>query len=164
MMQESTRASADPLPPGDETVTRDVMSREKRSAFMSRIRGKDTGPERMLAALFRSHRFKFEQHVRELPGRPDFVFRTRRLVVLVDGDFWHGWRFPLWAHKLSPFWCTKIASNRARDARNMRKLRRAGWKVVRVWEHQLETNPARVFDGLLETLRSLQTSRLPREQ
>lgn len=118
----------------------------------------------MLAALFRSHRFKFEQHVRELPGRPDFVFRTRRLVVLVDGDFWHGWRFPLWAHKLSPFWCTKIASNRARDARNMRKLRRAGWKVVRVWEHQLETNPARVFDGLLETLRSLQTSRLPREQ
>jgi DNA mismatch endonuclease, patch repair protein len=136
-----------------EATSRDVMSPEKRSALMSRIRGKDTGPERALAAFLRSHRFKFDQHVRELPGRPDFVFWSRRLVVVVDGDFWHGWRFPLWAHKLSPFWRAKIAGNRERDARNMRKLRRAGWKVVRIWEHQLDTDPKRVFSQLLETLR-----------
>lgn len=154
-MQKSTRGSVGPIDMEMKPVTRDVMSPAKRSALMSRIRGKDTGPERMLAEVFRAHRFKFEQHARDLPGRPDFVFRTRMLVVLVDGDFWHGWRFPQWEHKLAPFWRAKIAGNRARDARNMRKLRRAGWNVVRVWEHQLDQDADRVFKQLLSTLRWL---------
>lgn len=121
---------------------------------MGRIRGKDTGPERVVAAVLRAHRFKFEQHARDLPGRPDFVLRSRRLVILVDGDFWHGWRFPAWEHKLSPFWHAKIAANRARDARNIRKLRRAGWTVVRVWEHQLERSAEAVCDRLIDLIRT----------
>jgi len=138
----------------DARERRDVMSAAKRSQLMGRIRGKDTGPERILAALLRAHGFKFEQHAPDLPGRPDFVFRGRRLVILVDGDFWHGWRFPAWEHKLSPFWHAKIAATRARDARNIRKLRRSGWMVVRVWEHQLERNPRSVCDRLLCLLRA----------
>lgn len=130
------------------------MSAEKRSQLMGRIRGKDTGPERIVAALLRAHRFKFEQHARDLPGRPDFVFRSRLLVILVDGDFWHGWRFPAWEHKLAPFWRGKIAANRARDARNIRRLRRAGWMVVRVWEHQLKRSNPAVRDRLLRILRA----------
>lgn len=126
---------------------------------MGRIRGKDTGPERIVAAMLRSARFKFEQHVRDLPGRPDFVFRNHGLVVLVDGDFWHGWRFPAWEHKLSPFWHQKIAANRARDVRNIRKLKRAGWRVVRIWEHQLERDEAAVFARLLATLRACDAQR-----
>lgn len=133
---------------------RDVMSADKRSLLMGRIRGKDTGPERVVGALLAAHRFKFEQHARDLPGRPDFVFRRRRLVILVDGDFWHGWRFPAWEHKLSPFWHAKIAANRVRDARNIRKLRRSGWMVVRVWEHELERSSRRVRDRLLTLLRA----------
>lgn len=121
---------------------------------MGRIRGKNTGPERIVAAFLAVHRFKFEQHVRDLPGRPDFVFRSRRLVILVEGDFWHGWRFPTWEHKLSPFWHAKIAANRARDARNIRKLRKLGWMVVRVWEHQLERSTQAVCDRLLDVLRT----------
>lgn len=119
----------------------DIMSAEKRSALMARIKGRDTGPERLLAGMLRRTRRRFETHVRDLPGRPDFVFRRARVAVFVDGDFWHGWRFPCWRLKLSEKWETKIKTNMARDARNHAKLRRSGWIVIRVWEHQMERNP-----------------------
>ena len=116
----------------------DIMSPEKRSAVMSRIRGRDTGPERAMADAFTSRGLTWESQVRELPGRPDFVFREDRVAVFVDGDFWHGWRFPQWRDKLSEKWEAKIDATRHRDARNHRRLRRMGWKVVRVWEHQIK--------------------------
>ena len=113
------------------------MSPEKRSAVMSRIRGKDTGPERTIAAALSALGLKWERHAPDLPGRPDFVFRGRRLAIFVDGDFWHGWRFPQWRDKLSEKWEAKIEGNRQRDVRNRRRLQRMGWKVVRLWEHQV---------------------------
>ena len=116
----------------------DIMSPETRSAVMSRIRGKNTGPERTLAAAMAEEGWEWEPHARDLPGRPDFVFREAGVVVFVDGDFWHGWRFPQWRDKLSEEWEAKIEANRRRDARNHRALRRKGWKVVRVWEHQVK--------------------------
>lgn len=64
------------------------------------------------------------------------------MAVFVDGDFWHGWRFPQWQAKLTNFWREKIHATRCRDLRNFRKLRRMGWKVVRIWEHQLASAPA----------------------
>lgn len=105
---------------------------------MSRIRGRDTGPERAMAAAFMARGLNWESHVRELPGRPDFVFRAERVAVFVDGDFWHGWRFPQWREKLSDKWEDKIEATRRRDARNHQRLRRMGWKVVRIWEHQID--------------------------
>lgn len=130
------------------------MSPEKRSALMARIRGKGTGPEKTMAAAFSSIGLVWEEHVRELPGCPDFVFRETHVAVFVDGDFWHGWRFAQWRDKLSEKWEAKIEANRRRDARNHRRLRRMGWKVVRLWEHQVEKSPmkclARVMDELLK--------------
>lgn len=119
------------------TYNGDIMSAEKRSAVMARIKGKDTEPERRLAAILAKLGLSWESHARDLPGRPDFVFREKRIAVFVDGDFWHGWRFPQWRHKLSEKWAAKIEGNRRRDNRNHRRLRRMGWKVVRLWEHQL---------------------------
>ncbi|MBF0182337.1 MAG: DUF559 domain-containing protein [Magnetococcales bacterium] len=84
---------------------------------------------------------EFDRHVGDLPGRPDFVFRNARVIVFVDGDFWHGWRFPLWRDKLSEKWEAKIDATRKRDQRNHRRLRHMGWKVVRLWEHQIERDP-----------------------
>lgn len=107
---------------------------------MSRIRGKDTGPEKAVAAGLSSLGLEWESHVRTLPGRPDFVFAAARVALFVDGDFWHGWRFPLWRDKLSEKWEAKIEATRRRDARNHRELRRMGWKVVRLWEHQIESD------------------------
>lgn len=113
------------------------MSPEKRSAVMARIKGKDTGPEQRMAAVLAELGLSWESHSRDLPGRPDFVFREEKLAVFVDGDFWHGWRFPQWRDKLSEKWEAKINGNRRRDVRNHRRLRRMGWKVVRLWEHQV---------------------------
>ena len=101
---------------------------------------------------------RFEAQVRDLPGRPDFVFRRARVAVFVDGDFWHGWRFPQWADKLSEAWEAKIAANRARDVRNHRKLRRQGWTVVRIWEHQLNTSLDREIVRILQALKDARNS------
>ena len=132
---------------------RDVMSPEKRSALMSRIRGRDTGPERAMAALLVAMGLPYETQVRTLPGRPDFVLPELRLVVLVDGDFWHGWRFAEWSSKLAPSWRDKIAANIRRDRRNRAALRAAGWHVMRVWQHQIERSPANVRRRLRARLR-----------
>jgi DNA mismatch endonuclease (patch repair protein) len=116
----------------------DIMSQEKRSALMSRIKGRDTGLERAVADALRQHGLAWEAHRRDLPGCPDFVFGDARLALFVDGDFWHGWRFAAWRNKLSELWEAKIEGNVKRDQRNRRRLRRLGWKVLRLWEHQIE--------------------------
>ena len=121
--------------------SRDIMSPEKRSALMSRIRGKDTGPEKLMADMLLSLNVEYESHCSDLPGRPDFVFRQLKLAIFVDGDFWHGWRFSVWRHKLTGGWEQKIEQTRRRDARNHARLRRAGWTVVRFWEHSVKKNP-----------------------
>jgi DNA mismatch endonuclease (patch repair protein) len=108
---------------------------------MARIRGKNTGPERLMAEMLCSFDLSFESHCGDLPGRPDFVFRDIKLVIFVDGDFWHGWRFPLWRHKLTGKWEQKIEETRKRDRRNHSRLRRSGWRVVRFWEHHVVSEP-----------------------
>jgi DNA mismatch endonuclease (patch repair protein) len=116
----------------------DIMSAKTRSAVMARIKGKDTGPERLMLKALSLKGVRCENHAKDLPGRPDLVFRDRRLAVFVDGDFWHGWRFSIWRDKLSEKWERKIESNRRRDLRVHRSLRRTGWRVIRIWEHQIE--------------------------
>src|SRR2546422_1051919 len=116
----------------------DNLTREQRSYCMSRVRGRDTGLERKVAEALRRSGLRFRRYVRTLPGRPDFVFPESNVPVFVDGAFWPGSRFPAWRVSMSPFWRAKIDKNRLRDARNFRRLRRAGWRVVRLWQHQLE--------------------------
>ena len=113
------------------------MSPETRSRVMSRIRAGTPNQSGWVAKGLRDEGLEWEGHVGDLPGRPDFVFRRERVAVFVDGDFWHGWRFPTWRKKLSPNWEEKIEATKRRDQRNHRKLRRMGWIVVRVWEHQV---------------------------
>jgi len=120
---------------------------------MSKIRGKDTGPERALAAAMAEKGWEWESQARDLPGRPDFIFRDAKVAVFVDGDFWHGWRFPQWRDKLSEKWEAKIKANRRRDARNHRALRRAGWKVIRVWEHQIAKEISRAIERIQTAMR-----------
>lgn len=120
----------------------DIMSPETRSRVMSRIRGRDTGPERVVELILQDLGADFETHVRSLPGRPDFVLVNFSLCIFVDGDFWHGYRFPEWRLKLSAAWDEKIEKNIRRDTQNRRLLRAAGWQVLRIWEHQLKMNPS----------------------
>ncbi len=126
--------------PGPRRHKGDIMSPKKRSALMARIKGKNTGPERRIAAALDGLGLHYECHPGDLPGRPDFVFRGERVALFIDGDFWHGWRFPAWRDKLSEKWEAKIDANRRRDLRNHRRLRRSGWKVLRIWEHQVRSD------------------------
>lgn len=127
----------------------DVFSVEKRSAVMARIRGsgnKDT--ELRMVALFRAHRITGWRRGVTLLGKPDFVFNRDRLVVFVDGCFWHGCPKPKHAplpKNRSEWWLAKLSRNKERDKLVTRTLRKAGWRVLRVWECDLRTeNWARI--------------------
>jgi DNA mismatch endonuclease (patch repair protein) len=124
---------------------------------MARIKGRNTGPELTIEKLLQERGLEFDRCCGDVSGRPDFVFRDLSVAVFVDGDFWHGYRFSLWKHKLSAKWREKIALNRARDKKNFTALRRRGWKVVRIWEHQIERNPVRCADRVCAAIASRST-------
>ena len=118
----------------------DVFTKKKRSAVMAAIRSHgNKGTELKLISIFRSHGITGWRRRQPLPGKPDFVFRRERLAVFVDGCFWHGCRW----HCRRPstnkaFWVNKISRNAARDRKTNLVLRKAGWKVLRIWEHSLK--------------------------
>jgi DNA mismatch endonuclease (patch repair protein) len=110
---------------------------------MGCIKGMDTKPEKIVQTMLEALGAEFVAHDHTLPGRPDFVLWQHSLCIFVDGDFWHGWRFDTWRIKLSESWEAKIAANRRRDELVRRRLRRAGWQVLRIWEHQIRHAPDR---------------------
>lgn len=117
----------------------DRLTAEHRSWNMSRIRSKDTAPERAVRSSLHRAGLRFRLHDRTLPGTPDIVLRKHKIVVLVHGCFWH--RHPRCRYAYAPksrpeFWEAKFAANIARDARIRAALRRLGWTVVVVWECQ----------------------------
>lgn len=116
----------------------DNLTPEQRSYCMSRIKGTDTGLEVCVRSALHKRGLRFRKHAKELPGRPDIVFNRARIVVFIDGDFWHGYRFPSWEHKVSDFWKKKIYKNRERDKKTHKKLRRMGWTVIRLWQHAVK--------------------------
>jgi DNA mismatch endonuclease (patch repair protein) len=107
---------------------------------MSRVRNRNTDIESLVRSQLFKKGWRFRKHVSSLPGTPDIVFVRQRVVVFVDGDFWHGYRFPRWKKNLSAFWTTKIEKNMKRDRTTFSKLRRLGWRVVRIWQHQIKTD------------------------
>ena len=86
----------------------DNLTPEQRSYMMSRVRSTDTTPELIIRSLAHARGLRFRKHCGWLPGRPDLVFVRSRVVVFVDGDYWHGWRFPEWKEKLGSYWKQKI--------------------------------------------------------
>jgi DNA mismatch endonuclease (patch repair protein) len=117
----------------------DVFTKAKRSDVMSRIRSrgnKDT--ELALAKLLRRNGITGWRRNQKIFGKPDFIFKQARLAIFVDGCFWHGCP----KHGTQPagnrsFWKKKFARNQTRDRLVNQTLRRAGWRVLRIWEHTL---------------------------
>src|ERR1039458_2841086 len=116
----------------------DNLTPAQRSYCMSQVKNADTGIEKVLRSELHRRGRRFRKHVPNMPGKPDIVFIRKKVAVFVDGDFWHGYRFPLWRHKLSVFWQKKIENNRDRDRRTFRKLRLRGWLVLRLWQHEIK--------------------------
>lgn len=117
---------------------RNHMTPAQRSRAMKRVMLKHGPLEKHVQRELRALGLRYRCHHRTLPGSPDIILLKQRVAIFVDGDFWHGWRLPVWEHKLSVFWRDKLRTNRARDQRNFRRLRRHGWRVVRIWEHQIK--------------------------
>jgi DNA mismatch endonuclease (patch repair protein) len=108
---------------------------------MSRIRGKDTGPEIIVRRLAHRLGYRFALHRRDLPGTPDLVFPRHKKIILVHGCFWHrhSCKFGLPKPKQNAeFWNKKLQGNIERDRNNLRKLTKKGWRVLTVWECQTE--------------------------
>lgn len=122
----------------------DVHTKKQRSYNMSRIRSKNTGPEKLLFNLLSNHKISYRKHGK-LPGKPDAVLIRQKLAVFVDGEFWHGKDFEKWKNKLQPFWHEKISVNRARDRKVDRLLRKQGWHILHFWESDLKKRPDACF-------------------
>jgi DNA mismatch endonuclease (patch repair protein) len=146
-----------------KAITRDPLNSRQRSRLMERVRpAGNKSTEVVLAAAFRRAGIKgWRRHVRvrlnasrscsrtsrhiDAKSRytfPDFVFLRLRIAIYVDGCFWHGCP----QHGTAPthnsaYWSVKLASNRARDSRVTTSLRKAGWTVIRIWEHSIKTRP-----------------------
>jgi DNA mismatch endonuclease (patch repair protein) len=115
----------------------DVHTKETRSHNMSRIKSRDTRPEREVRKLIDRLRYRYILHVSELPGKPDLVFVRHRKIIEVRGCFWHthtcpkGQKFPA---ERAEFWRRKREATVERDRRNLKALRRARWRILIVWE------------------------------
>jgi DNA mismatch endonuclease (patch repair protein) len=117
----------------------DVFSKAKRSRVMAAIRSKgNKETELRLARIFRHYRITGWRRHQPVTGKPDFIFRRQKLAVFVDGCFWHG--CPRCYHRPKSnrkYWDAKIIRNRARDRYVTKALRQRGWRIIRIWEHEL---------------------------
>jgi DNA mismatch endonuclease, patch repair protein len=119
----------------------DVYSSEKRSWVMSRVRGKNTSPEIKVRSLIHRLGYRFRLHRKDLPGKPDLVFVSRKKVIFVHGCFWHQHCDPSCKGAQRPksnvgYWQPKLSRNQARDAEHEAALQAQDWRVLVIWECQ----------------------------
>lgn len=139
------------------TTVVDTLTPEQRSEMMSRVRSKDTVPEKFVRSLVHRMGFRFSLHRKDLPGKPDLTFASRGKVIFVHGCFWHlhqacqNTRLP---KSNVEFWKAKLEGNQRRDRASIRRLRKSGWSVMVVWECQLKNSErlARRLRAFLESV------------
>jgi DNA mismatch endonuclease (patch repair protein) len=129
----------------------DVLTHEQRKLNMSRIRAKNTGPEVKLRKLLYTGDIRGYRIHYKLPGKPDIVFVKKKIAIFIDGCFWHkcpeDFQEP---ETRKEFWMKKIHSNVERDKKVNEQLRNDGWKVIRIWEHEIKKDP----DAVIEKIRN----------
>lgn len=130
----------------------DVHNKEIRSYNMSRIKGKKTKPEEVVAKYLFANGFRYRRNVKGLPGTPDIVLKKYRTVIFVNGCFWHcheGCKWFVLPETNAEFWKKKFNCNRERDKQNYKKLQDDGWNVIIVWECEIRHSDRKMR---LETL------------
>lgn len=119
----------------------DRISAEKRSWNMSHIRSKDTVPEGIVRKYLFSKGFRYRKNDSKLPGKPDIVLPKYKAVIFINGCFWHrhrGCKNSVMPKTNTAFWEEKLNRNVERDSSNYKKLENLGWKIIVIWECQLE--------------------------
>jgi DNA mismatch endonuclease (patch repair protein) len=134
----------------------DILSKEKRSWNMSRIKGKDTGPEVRVRSLLHRMGYRFRIHKKDLPGKPDIVLPKYRTAIFVHGCFWHrheGCRKAYNPKSRRDFWEEKFRQNKSRDIKNMNLLREQDWNVIVIWECEIN-DESRLSERLTKEIQS----------
>jgi DNA mismatch endonuclease (patch repair protein) len=116
----------------------DILTQAERSARMALIRSTDSKFELRVRSGLHKRGYRYRKHDSSLPGKPDLVFPSRRKVIFLHGCFWHGHRCRLGRvpKTRADYWLSKIDGNRSRDRKNIRVLRRLGWRALVIWECQ----------------------------
>jgi DNA mismatch endonuclease, patch repair protein len=121
----------------------DFLPPATRSRVMARIRSKNTKPEMLLRrTLYGAGVRGWRCHPKHLPGKPDLAFTRRKVAVFVDGCFWHGHPDFFTAGKSGPYWDAKIERTQERDRAATAALEAAGWRVLRLWDFEVERDPS----------------------
>jgi DNA mismatch endonuclease (patch repair protein) len=118
----------------------DRLDKNRRSWNMGQIKGRNTAPEMAVRSMLHRAGYRFRLHRKDLPGKPDIVLPGRKTVIFVHGCFWHrhqGCKQCYTPKSNVDFWLAKFTGNIVRDQKNMEVLRKAGWRVVVVWECEL---------------------------
>ena len=136
----------------------DVLTHEQRKFNMSRIRGKNTGPELKLRKLLFANGIRGYRVHYNLVGKPDIVFTKNKIVIFIDGCYWHRCPFCFQEPETrKEFWIRKINSNIDRDRKVNEQLKNDGWMVLRFWEHEVKKNPNDVLKKIAEMLKDSTT-------
>lgn len=130
----------------------DLYNKLTRSEIMRSVKSKDTGAELVVRQILHKSGYRYRLHIKDLPGKPDIVFKGRRKIILVHGCFWH--QHPGCQNADRPlsnteYWDSKLNSNMARDAKNLNFLNEKGWDVLIVWECQTRDKTS-LFNMLTE--------------
>jgi len=119
----------------------DVHEPEVRSYNMRQIKGKNTKPEMVVRKFLFSKGFRYRLHVKNLPGKPDIVLPKYKIVIFVHGCFWHGHegcKYFVVPKTRTEWWLTKINTNKLNDEKSKTLLKKAGWKIIIIWECELK--------------------------
>jgi len=135
----------------------DIFTKEKRSWIMSRIRGKNTRIEKIFQAILRKNKIGFKKHFKIL-GNPDFIIPGEKIAIFIDGDFWHGYDYKKRRHKLPQYWKKKLRKNIERDKATNKELKKLGWKVIRIWEHEILRDPNKCVNKITNIKRDINSN------
>jgi len=120
---------------------------------MSSIRSKNTKAESIIFKELRKQKVYFQKHYKRAIGNPDIAIPRKKRAVFIDGDFWHGYQFSKLRKRLpEKYWLAKIERNMKRDKSGRAKLRKEGWKVLRVWEHDIIGSHHKPFEKIIDFL------------
>lgn len=133
----------------------DKVTKEKRSEIMRAIKSKNSQMELLLRKELSRRGYRYKKNVARLVGKPDIAFVKERAAIFLDSCFWHGCR----KHCRLPasnkkYWREKIERNKKRDTIVSKMLKKMGWKVARVWEHDVKKNPAKAIGRVEKILKN----------
>ena len=131
----------------------DNLTKEQRHKNMQNIRSKDTTPEKQIMRELKRRKVYFAKYSSSLIGKPDIVFRKKKITVFIDSDFWHVHpkRFIMPKSNIK-YWKEKIVQNQKRDKDVNCELKKEGWKVIRIWEYDVRKNTSKCVDKILKFL------------